>query len=284
MPLTALGGTSGTVVIGDTTTAVFPQTLHPSVNAYIAAQRSVGYIMTRVEIDAVNNLVLAMVANDLWDKMQVIYPCIGNNAASFKWNLKDTTTFNITFQGSWVYASTGMQVAAASTANRGLTGYTPSVHQTLDNAHISVYVRNFYTAGTNGSIFGAYNQFGGGGTMIGISAQVAGSTDSWCINIGSMSGRTSLSGYTGGMFTVSRLTASGYASNVLNNNARSTVLPGTSGTRVPSEIWIGTAQGSTACQPQEIAFATIGLGLNQRNVINLYNIVQSFQTALGRQV
>jgi hypothetical protein len=263
---------------------VFPQTLHPNVVAYIAAQASIGYAMTRTEIDAVNNLVWNMVGMDLWDKMQIIYPCIGNNAASFKWNLKDTTTFNITFAGSWVYASTGMQVAAANTANRGLTGYTPSVNQTLGDAHISVYVRNFYTAGTNGSIFGSYVSILGGGTMIGISSQVAGSTDGWCINIGGSSGRISMSGYTGGMFTTSRLTASSYASNVLNNNARSTVLPATSGTRVTAEIWIGTANGAIACQPQEIAFATIGLGLNQRNIINLYNIVQSFQTALGRQV
>lgn len=287
MPLTALGGTAGTVVIGDTTTTVFPQTLHPNVMAYVAAQSSIGYAMTRIEIDAVNNLVWGLVANDLWTKMQVIYPCIGNNAASFKWNLKDTTTFNLTFAGSWTYASTGMQVAAANIANRAGTGYTPSTHQTLDNAHISVYVRNFYTAGVTGSIFGSYYSLGGGGTAVGASNGIAGSADGWCINLGGGSGRLSLSGYAGGMLTATRITASSVASNILNGGLRSTTLPATSGTRVAFEITIGSsASGASyvACEPQEIAFATIGLGLTQRDVINFYNIVQSFQTTLGRQV
>ena len=287
MPLTALGGTAGTVVIGDSTTTVFPQTLHPNVMAYVAAQSSIGYAMTRTQIDAVNNLVWGLVANDLWTKMQVIYPCIGNNGNSFKWNLKDTTTFNLAFTGSWTYASTGMQVAASNAANRAATGYTPSTHQTLDNAHISVYVRNFYTAGVTGSIFGAYNSLGGGGTAVGASNGIAGSADAWCINVGGSSGRLSLSGYAGGMLTATRITASSVASNILNGGLRSTTLPATSGTRVASEIYIGATLVTgtfTACQPQEIAFATIGLGLTQRDVINFYNIVQSFQTTLGRQV
>jgi hypothetical protein len=290
MPLTALGGSAGTVVVGESTTNAYAQTLHPNVSAYIAAQASIGYAMTRTEIDAVNNLVWAMVANDLWDKMEVVYPCIGNNAASFKWNLKNTATFNITFFGSWIYASTGMQVAAANAANRGATGYTPSVHQTVGDAHISVYCRNFYLAGVTAPVFGAYGQFSGGGFSVGASSSVAGSADGWVQNTGSGSGRISLSGYSGGMLTASRITSSSVSFSTINNFVRFAALntPASPPTRVSLQINVGssfTGTGvMTASQPQEVAFASMGLGLTPQQCRNYYFIVQSFQTALGRQV
>ena len=291
MPLTALGGSAGTVVIGDTaSSSTIPQTLHPNASAYIAAQAGVGYAMSKVEIDAVNNLIWELVGNGLWSKMQVIYPCIGNATVggnAFKWNLKDTTTFNLTFAGSWTFASTGMQVAAANTANRAATGYNPSINQTLDDAHISIYVRNFYTAGTTGSIFGAYNSFNGGGTSVGASNGVAGSADSWVINTGSGSGRVSLAGYSGGFLMATRLTSANYAVQTLNGGVKRTNLPATSGTLVNAQINIGSTQvtgGFVACQPQEIAFASLGLGITAIEQKNFYTIVQAYQTALGRQV
>jgi hypothetical protein len=288
MPLTALGGASGTVVIGDEATGFFPEVLHPNVQAYVGAQASVGYIMSVNEIDAVNNLVWAMVASGIWDKMEIVYPCIGNNANSFKWNLKDTTTFNITFLGSWVFASTGMQIAAANTANRGATGYTPSVNQTLGSAHISVYIRNFYTSGTTGGIFGAYAQFSGFGTLIGASTSLAGSADGWVQNSGSTSGRVSLSGYSGGMLIASRTTSNVVAINTLNGGIASAAINAWSNSRVTLQVHIGCTFGGTGslqiCQPQEIAFASLGLGLTRIDIKNFYLIVQAFQTKLGRQV
>lgn len=284
MPFTTIYD-GGTRVIGDTSiTGIVPQSIHPNVFAYIAAQNSVGYAMSRVEIDAVNNLVWGMVGSGLWDKMQVVYPCIGNNAASFKWNLKDTTTFNITFQGSWIYASTGMQIAAANLANRGLTGWFPNINGAVGDVHISIYVRNFATTVTS-SLFGSYYSLAGGGVMVG--GQVtANNINTWVQNAGTISGTIPISGYSGGMLIGSRLTSTGVAISTLNGGIASSNLNTTTGVRNSQQVWIGNAQiiSGVAAVPQEIAFASLGLGLSRIDMRNFYTIVQAFQTKLGRQV
>lgn len=288
MPLTAIGGSTGTVVIGNEGTGFFPEVLHPNVQTYVGAQASVGYIMSVNEIDAVNNLVWSMVGTGIWDKMQIVYPCIGNSTTggnSFKWNLKDTSTFNITFQGSWTFASTGMQIAAANIANRGLTGYTPNIHSIVGDAHISIYLRNFAT-GVTPSVFGSYYNLEGGGLITGSQSPI-GNINTWVQNAVSPSGLVSISGFSGGMLIGSRLTSNSVAINTLNGGIRSASLNTGSGVRNSQQIWIGTGQiigNSTSASPQEIAFASIGFGLTRPQISSFYNIVQAFQTKLGRQV
>jgi hypothetical protein len=291
MPFTALGGSAGTVTVGDVSLGLFPQALHPNVMAYVAGQSSIGYAMSINEIDAVNNLVWGMVGSGLWDKMQVIYPCIGNNAASFKWNLKNTSSFNITFLGSWTFASTGMKIASASRSNYGRTGYTPSTSgQVIGSAHASIYLRNFYlaTSPLAESVFGCYGQFNQQGTLIGVSHYVANSSTMTCQNTTpTSSGVINLSGYSGGMLTVNRNTSGAYSVATLNGTEKSVNLGATSSNVGTLEMWVGMANiaGGTAIpQPQEIAFATIGLGLSRLDIESLYDIVQAFQTKLGRQV
>lgn len=292
-PLTTIyGDGNGTRVIGDSASAIILQNLHPNVMAYVNAQSSVGYNMTTTEIDAVNNLVWKMVGNGLWDKMQVIYPCIGNatiGANAFKWNLKDTASFNITFLGSWTFASTGMQIASASRSNYGRTGYTPSVSQTVGSAHASIYLRNFYVSSTLADgVFGCYGQFNGQGTLIGLSHYVANSATMTCQNSGpASSGTIALTGYTGGLLTVIRNTSASFSVSALNSGNIKTTLPATSSNVSTLEMWIGMSNisgGSLLPQPQEIGFASIGTGLTEVDIKNLYSIVQAFQTSLNRQV
>lgn len=292
MPLTAIGGAAGTVTIGNESTGFFPEVLHPDVQAYVGAQASVGYIMTVNEIDAVNNLVWAMVGSGIWDKMQVVYPCIGNattGANSFKWNLKNIASFNITFFGSWTFAQTGMQVATTSRSNYGRTGYTPSVNQTLNSAHASIYLRNFYLSSTLAAgVFGSYGQFEGQGTLIGVSQYVANSANMTCQNAGpQLSGTINLTGKAGGLLTVTRNSTQAQSFSALNDGFITGAIGTSSANRTIREMWIGTdniSGGANLPQPQEIAFASIGLGLSRVDIRNFYAIVQAFQTKLGRQV
>ena len=274
MPLTALGGTSGTVVIGDTTTAVFPQTLHPNVMAYVAAQRSIGYTMTRVEIDAVNNFVWGLVGINIWDKMQALYPCIGNNAASFKWNLKDTTTFALAFSGTWTYASTGMKGNGASTSIAN-TNFNPATSSNLNDLHFSLYIRNFTPSGNN-YIMGNYSANG-------IAFQ-ANAVFSYIFVNQATQNQINFGTWTGGMVTGSRTSAGSFA--ILNNGFRkSTPLAAEAASFRNAVIWLGgnnpqTSGGAIA----EFAMVSIGRGLTEVEANLFYVLTQIYQTELGRQV
>ncbi len=66
MPLTTIYG-DGTRIVGDAN--ALEQTLHPTVMAYINIMHSPtggNYAMSVNEIDAVNNMVQALVSNGIW--------------------------------------------------------------------------------------------------------------------------------------------------------------------------------------------------------------------------
>jgi hypothetical protein len=295
MPLTAIGGASGTVTIGNETTGFFPEVLHPNVQAYVGAQASVGYTMSVNEIDSVNNLVWAMIGSGLWDKMQVVYPCIGNSttgANSFKWNLKDISTKNLVFTGAWTFAPTGMQISTRSNSIFANTGYNSLADQQFNNVHMGIYIRNFSTGSPNlgAGIAGYYvgaAAGGKGGVMI-APGQALNTAYGWCQNLGATSGNLSTSGVVGGLLTVTRSASVPTGLHTLNGLQRVTVIGGTSNTETFNQNFLlGRAvvvPGVVTVDPQEFAFASIGRGFTRTDIQNYYSIVQGFQTKLGRQV
>jgi hypothetical protein len=284
MPLTALGGTSGTVVIGDTTTTVFPQTLHPNVMAYIAAQAGIGYAMTRTEIDAVNNLVWGLIANDLWTKLQVIYPFIGSSLNAQKWNLKNTTTFNITFTGTGFTTSTanGLQKTVADAVSYGTTGYTPSVSASAFDFHQSIYLGTTQATSIVAPI-GAFSSPTKIGLLTGNGAGVFGiqNISSTGVSYNVLTTRATNNGYVIGSRTAANnimLFINGALIGSNTTTATSDILP-------TNQVGIGiSTSGISYPSTQALRFATIGTGLNEFESKNLSILVQSFQTALGRQV
>jgi len=290
MPLTALGGSTGTVVIGDTTTAVFPQTLHPNVNAYIAAQAGIGYVMTRTEIDAINNLVWSLVGTGIWDKMQVLYPFIGSSLSAMQWNLKNTSSFNITFTGTAFTTSTanGLQKTSTALGSFGNTNYTPSTSASLNNSHISVYLGTVQTSGTSNLIY-PIGSFSGSpsryfhirSAVLGNNANVGIQTQSASVDWGNTIPNT-------GYAIASRLNTGGGIYTFFLNGRFVSNSTGTSATTFPTiPAYIGVVNNSgTAAFPctQAMRFVSIGTGLSELESRNLYIVVQAYQTALGRQV
>jgi hypothetical protein len=282
MPLTALGGTSGTVVIGDTTTTVFPQTLHPNVMAYVAAQAGIGYAMTRTEIDAVNNLVWGLVGMGLWDKLNLIYPFIGSSLNAQKWNLKDVANYNITFTGTGFTTSTanGLQKTIVDAVSYGSIAYNVSTLLSNTSYHISCYVGTSQAtlatpfgafANVVGQVFRTYTQttfFGvqfGGATSTNLNMTTTGTTG---YVIGTRTAINAAAMYVAGRPIV-RDTTTGSA----------TTLPNAANINVG----VNTV-GATYASTQAIRMATVGSSLTDADAKNLYTLVQSFQTTLGRQV
>jgi hypothetical protein len=283
MPLTALGGPTGTVVVGDVGTVVFPQILHPNVFAYIDAQASIGYQMTRTEIDAINNLVWGLVGTGLWDKLNLIYPFIGSSLNAQKWNLKDVANYNIAFTGTAFTTSTANGLQKTTTATTSYGSIPFNVRTLLSNTsyHISCYVGTSQS-GATASPFGAY------AGVVGQVLRVYTNTTSFGVQVGGATGvnttltTTGTTGYVIGTRTAINACAMYIAGlPILRNTttASATTLPNA------ANIDVGLmTQGFTFVSTQAIRMATVGSSLTDSDAANLNTLVQAFQTKLGRQV
>lgn len=246
--------------------------------AFIAATG----ITDSTQQSAIGTLVTDLKGYGIWTKMQAIYPFVGGTADRHKYNLKDprdlNAAFRLVFNGSWTHSATG----ATPTGGTGWanTFYIMGTHGLQNDCHISYYVRNhvagsFTEMGINAGLGNptniAYNWNGSAypANQSGQSALGAASTSpSYWIN--------------------SRTSSSGYA---WYRNTTKTSINVTSGT--PNNTYTiaiggyrdGGGSGFIyAGSGRECGFATIGRGLTDQNVSDLYTAVQSFQTTLGRQV
>ena len=279
MPLTTIYG-DGTRIVGDAN--AIEQTLHPTVMAYINIMRSStggNYGMSVNEIDAVNNMVLSLVANGIWTKLVAIYPIIGTTAAAHKFNLKDPRDADAAYRlsflgGGWTHTANG------ATPN-GTTSYANTFYalNSLTSGHLSVYSRSntdglFQDIGSSNIGVSIYNgivakltnlYFGGINQSANLSVTVANSTG---LFLTSRTSNVQLNLYKQGILVAS--------SSILNSTSAN-----------GNNLFIGalnTAGTPTRFSNRQYSLASFGDGLTQIESIQFYNIVQAFQTKLGRQV
>lgn len=289
MPLTTIYD-GGTRIIGDT--SALEESLHPAVMAYVnvMGQASGGnYIMTLNEIDAVNNMVKAMVANGIWSKMKAVYPIIGGTAAAHKYNLVDprdnNAAYRLTFTAGWTHDAN--QMKPNGTTAYANTFFNPSVNQTTSNGHLSAYCREINTSVN---------------INIGVSS-ISGSTDICDLAYGgSAQAIFRWGGQTAGMiatlpipdsrgFFVGSITAATAASRVIYRNSVGASATNYGSPAMPNgNFYLGALNatfggtGGIFHSPRPFSFASIGNGLTAVEVRAFSAIVQAYQTKLGRQV
>lgn len=275
MPLTTIYD-GGTRVIGSGT--VISQGLHPTVMEYISIMSSNGgYSMTVNEIDAINNMVWALVSYGIWAKIKAIYPILGGTAATHKFNLKDprdaNAAFRLTFTGGWTHSANGMTPNGLDTTAD--TFFVPSVDNVVNSSHMSYYSRTLVSESRieMGCYVGNnYNQ---------IAISFGGIT--YCNpNNGSGAVDVGFNSNSQGFFLASRT-----GSNVMFGQRNTFQLAGSAiTTRNTNSILIGNANGlgNTFVSTKQCAFASIGDGLTTTEGIAFYSIVQAYQQKLGRAV
>jgi hypothetical protein len=273
MPLTTIYA-DGTRVIGDAT--AIDQSLHPQVMSYINRLSAAGYSPSINEIDAINNLILGMVSNGIYDKCQAIYPVIGSSTSTAGFDLKNA--FNMTFTGTWTVASTGMKTNG-NAANRANSNYNPSINGSQNNQHLAVYVRQ--SQSPTRVIMGCFN-----GTVF---TQINASTSAASGNIGINSANISFStGITDSKgFHIGSRVASTDQRLFINGIQNGATQTSASQTPPNLNIFYGARNSSGTADfasPQEIAFSSIGTGLTSIEAQTYYVLVQAYQTKLGRQV
>jgi hypothetical protein len=225
---------------------------------------------------AINTFVVQLKTDSLWNKFLAIYPMVGGTASSTKWNLKDPRDVNAAFRISWN--------GAPACKNTGVTcltlndwGDTHLVDTLLsyNNASMSFYSETAnqiagYDMGCSNGIY-PYN-------IIAIYEDFNKDIANTLFNAyGSAQYQPSK---TTGLF----ITSSKDGKVVRYDNGVSVADYGS-----PHEaythtaITIGRVTDDDNMGQRECALATIGQGLTASQSQTFYNIVQTFQTTLGRQ-
>ena len=235
---------------------------------------------------AVNQLVVDLKGYGIWTKLLACYPFIGGTASTHKWNLKnplDTdAAFRLVFNGGWTHSSTG--VLPNGTNGYADTKLVPNTSLTFNNTHLSLYSRtNVVTNAWNGAsnsylpIFAMMLRSSDNPNLVYFDGYdysahriSATNTDSRGLFIASITSSTSQKIIKNGSVLVTNTTAQ-----------TQSALPSYSmylGNRNDAGTITGTYDN------KEIAFASIGDGLNDTESSNLYTAVQAFQTTLSRNV
>ena len=221
---------------------------------------------------AINNFVIQLKAASLWPKFVAIYPMVGGTAATTKWNLLDPrdldAAYRLTFYGAPVYSNTGVLFPLISDY-----GDSHLIDNQLGymNASISYYSRtqNAISGYDMGCTDGAtpYNELSVYSNSADKSEWFGFSQNLFSVNTTGLfmlsSSATNVTRYRNGVVVSSRGLPPGNSYTNLTflvGNSRITVHPG----------------------QKECALATIGYGLTDVEAITFYNIVQNFETSLGR--
>ena len=231
--------------------------------------------------NAVNQLVTDLKSANIWTKMKAIYPFVGGTASSHKFNLKDPrdldAAFRLVFSGGWTHSSTG--ALPNGTTGYADTKFNPNLNLNINSSHLSYYSRNNKTSAYDiGSNDGTY-----GLSMIINYTFTALSGFLGMINSGTNI-RNSLISNSLGLYQVNRLsstTASLIRNGVITNYTNSST------GKSNINIFIGALNyisSPTDYSSHQAAFASIGDGLTDAEATAFYNVVQAYQTTLGRQV
>lgn len=262
-----------------------PGVYDPDTTAYLAAtglDPSYG--------EPLNDLVIGLKSHGLWSKMSAVYPFVGGTAALHKWNLMDPRDSDNAYRLTYYNApstthSTALGYRANAQGQQANGGYAdthfvPLGGLTQNSTHLSWYSTEDTPPGDRAE-FGAFN-WGGMATSRfhiiaryqGVNAYYYGQSENASTNVPSPAAS--------GLFVTSRTgptTTTPYRNGVSlgSSNQPSVTLP-------DRPLWLGAINDFVNRSDIPCGFASIGSGLDATNVTDLYNIVQAFQTDLGRQV
>lgn len=106
---------------------------------------NVAGITSSMERNAVNSLVVGLKSNNLWNKIQVIYPFVGGTANTCKYNLKNPTGSTLTYynyvtpsSASFTFNNQGVYPISGSQGwiDSGISNQSIS----MSNSHFGIYV------------------------------------------------------------------------------------------------------------------------------------------------
>ena len=230
-------------------------------------------------LNALNTFDLGLISNGLATKMKALYPMVGGTANTHKFNFMDArdvnAAFRLQFNGGGVHSSTGYK--PNGTNAYGNTFYNQTTQgDNVNSGHLSYYSRtnsngaeveigtevnsvayNLLEIRTAGTTYFLMNQ-----TSISVFAD----SDSLGFYVGNRTSSNVINGWKNG---VKKGSSTAISTSIAN---RPIYLAGLNS---DSALYSST---------KECAFASIGSGLTDGEAATFYNLVQTLQTSLSRQV
>jgi hypothetical protein len=264
-----------------------PSAFDADAAAYLERVVLTGGTVTEAMSAATNTLFTSLKSNNLWDKLEVFYPVIGGTLLACGIEGKGRDTFDITFNNCTVDVS-GVTHSAVQSAY-GDTHFTPSTDatgMTQNNVHLSIYngqtgegdgyagtINNFST--NKQYLLLNYNLGGGNYAQWPSANDNAGSYDT---TVGVID--------TAGMWISDRNNDASNIEMYQNGSQYNTYSVTSSSGLPPTKLHMpgvsqsggsnwGTAGG-------RLQWGSIGQGLGSGDASTLSSIVNTFQTALGR--
>ena len=242
--------------------------------------------------NAINQLVISLKNDNLWNEMYAIYPLVGGTFNSCKYNLKDINTYTLTIDGNAgpSFNVNGVTFSGTGDENSGLldTGFADSSSiWTYNDASMGYYINTGFGDGTFRRQMGCNTGSVSGlpGTNIGVDGTSINSSIKASLGIST----NTISGSTVGI----DVNFEGLYSVSANISTTTIYKNGTSVNSIPvvsspgfdysnQTILIGGVRNQRVLVGR-FAFAYVGAGLNNTQIANLNTIVETFQTTLGRQ-
>ena len=247
-------------------------------------------ITDQTQVLAIHYLAFQLKKEGLWSKMYAVYPIVGGNSTAHRYNLINTANYLITFSGAITHSANGM--VSNGTTGYGLTGFVPSAQlNTTDLVSLSFYSRTNVTNVGAPYMIGSFGNNTNAG-ICGLTIRANNSTSVFGTDISGVTNRvannatlTNSSGFFAGSQNGSNI-------KLYRNGSDVTITQGAYSSQNVSNLQIAilslnntTLGGATGfITPHQCAFAHIGQKLTDAENTTLYNIVQQYQTILGRQV
>lgn len=230
---------------------------------------------------AINNLVVGLKQYSLWSKMQAIYPFVGGTSTTHKWNLKSPidadSDWRIVFNGGFTHNANG--ITPNGTNAYANTFYDVSVSGSLNDQHVAIYSRtnSLRDCKDLGVLTTGSDQ---------LTIDTRSSANEFTSGVNSSDDVSSgLFGTSLGFFLSSRVASNQFK--IYRNGTLAKTPAVASSARAGKNVYLCALNNNGTAQQfsdRNLAFATVGLGLSDTDVANLYTVVQAYQTTLGRQV
>jgi len=250
---------------------------------------SAANVTADVQRDAINITVKSFKAYSLWNKMICVYPMVGGNATSHSYNLKNISTYQITWVGSPVHDANG--VDPNGTSAYGKITFQPSTAVSATDHSMSFYSNEMTGTGTFPTDMGNNTPGSSQYWNLALYRQGAGNSVYQSGNNGANWTTTQTTGFYG----VGSMLGTG-TNNITfyqfkgdhDGSSFSASIAGTSLTSVSTTVVVGAHWQDTGPQngsTRRCLFAHIGQGLTATEVSNLFNkVVQPYETKLGRNL
>lgn len=266
--------------------AAMPQENIPQAPTYDADAQAffvAAGITDEAQKEAVNDFVVGAKAASLWAKAAIIAPIVGGSATSHKYNLKNpldtNAAYRLSFFGGWLHSSTGAKPNGIDAYAD--TFFTPELDAPADSLSIGYY------SGSN--LSGAYIEAGCAGnatnTMHGqlyIAPNLSGTNYRACNSIGN---NTGLGQTSAGCYSVCRdgiVAVKSYKNGVLyaTDSQPNTVSNQSIAVGATNNSGVKAAYSARECR----FFWVFNQAISDAEQLTWYNLIQQFQTALGRNI